>query len=217
MAEDYVPDDLVEQVEAFKEKTGLSDVAIDRILMGGEYGEIAEHQAKGSLDKYADEMKKFDPDAVILDDLDDIEVLARREALNEITNDKSVELIAEVEEQFGFSKKQLVGILTGASEGVQEVMEQLLEALNEARDFDHIEELKSLKQLPDSEDLSNNIAQSLHGIASSGTVYKGDEDGTISEPAHIEIVNALSDKFPLPEGEEEYIPIEASDDKSPKR
>lgn len=201
MAAEYVPEDLVEQVEHFKEQTGFSDIVIDRVLMGGEYRDFLDHQGKGTLDEY---IKRLEP-SERPEDLSQLEDFILRDALSEITSDQSIQFIADLEEQLGLSKPQIIGIISGASEGSQELLGQIIEGFRMAKEFENIEELESINQLPNSDGFPNAIAKKLHGLGSMVTITRGDEDEVIADSVHFHFVNELSEIFPQPSEEKDFV------------
>lgn len=200
MAEDYVPVDLADQVENFKEKTGLSDADLRKIVEGGEYQARKELLEEGKL---KDEMRMrydtfpedntlhFTPQEYINDSL--------RDALTIIISDETITLMEELESETGLSTQQAAKILDGASELTQSVLKGMMQEVDFLKE--KVYEVESLKTLPiDQDRFTETLTQNLEAFVKSTVIDQGMgeefEVASVQEGLGYVIGNAIHDLLP---------------------
>ena len=196
MVEQYVPEELIEQVAKFKERTGLDDVAIDKIVMGGEVLARMESLAKGELAEFMRDWHGESPDEVKLHFnpqgyVDD----AMHESINNVTALETIDLMNEIAAQTGLSHTQMAVFLEKSSQHAPLILKAFSEVIDEYKVFDEIQNLGSFTDLPiDVEKFTDHLTENLKGVSS--IVYSEEEIPDVKEFMNMHLGNAISAVIP---------------------
>lgn len=183
---------ILERVDRFQERTGLSDEQVEAILDGGNYKSILEMPLDDNFFKDMKEEYGLERDELIDE--------AFRIAMLVITNDKTIEQIETMEREAGFTPQQTAKILEGSAEYSSEVLDIMTSEYN----------LRDLKEMQNKGDTTTDeIANELEGI---GRDSAGEDaiEHKISE-LHAKLVNVEQEEA---EDQEQSAPPEPEKPKS---
>ena len=167
---DLNQEELKAQVERFKEKTGLSDDALEKIYNAGDYEYFAGEEGK---QKYQTQEEPTTPIQMMMADsppysksweeeknmpVDEYREQVKNETLELLTSDKSLAKIEKIEEETGITPEQIARMLRGSGDGLENALDAL------AMPF-VMEQIKELKQAGIS---TEDITQRLEGQLTEG-------------------------------------------------
>lgn len=163
-------EELLAQIERFKEKTGLGDDALEKIYNAGDYEFFAGEQGKIDYatqqvpeSVFAEMMSSLPPyseswESNIGLPVDEYRERVKNEILELLTSDESLAQIEKIEDGTGISPEQIARMLTGSGDALENVFEALSMPFI-------IEDINELKQTGISTD---DITQRLEGQLTHG-------------------------------------------------